>query len=74
MTDAVYTSDAASAIEERWKSPDLWKNGRPSRKQNKIDIYGAPDDIGLAVLNDDLLRFVLTESLGSPDYIWGVLS
>lgn len=36
------------AMSQRWKSPDLQKNGRPGQKQAGIDIYGA-DEIGRRV-------------------------
>ncbi|MCK9917367.1 restriction endonuclease [Microbacteriaceae bacterium K1510] len=36
------------AMVQRWKSPDLQRNGRTGQEQNGIDIYG-PDDIGRRV-------------------------
>lgn len=33
---------------QRWKSPNLQKNGRTGQKQNGVDIYG-PDEIGRPV-------------------------
>jgi hypothetical protein len=36
------------AMSQRWKSPNLQKNGRPGQKQNGVDIYGS-DDIGRRV-------------------------
>jgi hypothetical protein len=27
------------AMSQRWKSPNLQKNGRPGQKQNGVDIY-----------------------------------
>lgn len=37
-----------AAMAQRWKSPDLQKNGRPGQKQSGVDIYGA-DEIGRQV-------------------------
>jgi len=36
------------AMAQRWKSPDLQKNGRSGQKQNGVDIYG-PDELGRRV-------------------------
>jgi hypothetical protein len=36
------------AMSQRWKSPNLQKNGRPGQKQNGVDIYES-DDIGRRV-------------------------
>jgi Restriction endonuclease len=37
-----------NAMSQRWKSPNLQKNGRSGQKQAGVDIYG-PDDIGRRV-------------------------
>lgn len=39
---------ALAALSQRWKSPDLQKNGRPGQSQAGVDIYGV-DEIGRPV-------------------------
>jgi hypothetical protein len=65
------------AMAQRWKSPDLQKNGRSGQKQNGVDIYG-PDEIGRRVgiqckqykgpltLKTALAEIAAADTFGSP--------
>ncbi|MBY8335583.1 hypothetical protein KYN89_00845 [Alteriqipengyuania sp. NZ-12B] len=43
-----FESMTLAALAQRWRSPNLQKNGRPGQKQSGVDIYGA-DEIGRPV-------------------------
>jgi hypothetical protein len=67
------------AMSQRWKSPDMQKNGRPGQTQNGVDIYG-PDAIGRRVgvqckrVKESLSMKVVTEEIAAAETFIGSLS